>query len=82
MRVAELPGGRVLVVDAGGFPGSEFDTGATIVEPFLRSRKILHADVVAMTHAHPDHSGGMHRLLRHSSPREFWWTGVPGEGAS
>jgi hypothetical protein len=33
-----------------------------------------------MTHAHPDHAGGLAYLLEHHRPREFWWTGVPGEG--
>src|SRR5262249_37031566 len=79
--VAELPDGKVLVVDAGGFPGGEFDTGAAVVSPFLRTRKIGRVDALAMTHAHPDHSGGLAYLLAHHAPREFWWTGVPGEGA-
>jgi competence protein ComEC len=80
--VVELPGGRVIVVDAGGFPGGDFDTGAAVVGPFLWSRKILHPDALAMTHAHPDHSGGLPYLLAHLRPREFWWTGVPGEGVA
>src|SRR5206468_3315617 len=29
---------------------------------------------------HPDHSGGLPYLLAHFRPREFWWTGVPGDG--
>jgi competence protein ComEC len=78
--VAELPDGRVLVVDAGGFPGSDFDTGAAVVSPFLLTRKIRRIDALAMTHAHPDHSGGMPYLLAHHRPREFWWTGVAGSG--
>jgi competence protein ComEC len=80
--VAELPGGRVIVIDGGGFPGSDFDTGAAIVSPYLRARKIARVDAVVMTHAHPDHSNGLAYLLLHHRPREFWWTGVPGDGPS
>jgi competence protein ComEC len=80
--VAELPGGRVMVIDAGGFPGSDFDTGDAVVSPYLRARKIVRIDALVMTHAHPDHSNGLAYLLAHHRPREFWWTGVPGEGRS
>jgi competence protein ComEC len=77
--VVELPGGPVLVVDAGGFPASDFDTGVAVVDPFLHARKIRVADVVAMTHAHPDHAGGLAALLR-PGVRAFWWNGQPGAG--
>src|SRR5207249_5672422 len=42
--------------------------------------KVLRLDAVAMTHAHPDHFGGIGYLLAHFHPREFWWSGVPGSG--
>ena len=78
--VAELPDGRVLVVDAGGFAGSDFDTGAAIVAPYLATRKVRHVDALVMSHAHPDHSGGLAFLLRRYRPRELWWSGWPGHG--
>ena len=78
----ELPGGHALVIDAGGFPAGEFDTGDAVVSPFLRQRGILQPDALVMTHAHPDHAGGLAALLRRHRPREFWWTGVPGSGRS
>ena len=80
--VVELAGGHALVVDAGGLAGGEFDTGDGVVSPFLRQRGILRPDALVMTHAHPDHAGGLASLLRRHRPREFWWTGVPGTGPS
>lgn len=78
--VVELPDGRVLVVDAGGFPGSDFDTGRAVVAPYLATRKIRRIDALVMTHAHPDHFGGLASLVRGGRVKELWWTGRPGEG--
>jgi competence protein ComEC len=78
--VAELPDGRVVVVDAGGFPGSRFDVGRAVVAPFLRTRKIRRIDALVMSHAHPDHFGGMPFLIEHFRPRALWWSGAPGRG--
>ena len=79
--VVELPDGRVMVLDAGGFPASSFDPGAAVAGPYLWTRKIMRIDVLVMSHAHPDHAGGLAYLIEHFAPREFWWNGVPGEGA-
>jgi competence protein ComEC len=79
--VVELPDGRVLVVDAGGFPGSDFDPGGAIVAPFLRTRAIAHVDALVMTHAHPDHFGGLAALLDRPGAGELWWSGHAGAGA-
>jgi competence protein ComEC len=70
--VVELPGSKVLVVDAGGTAIGDFDTGEGIVAPFLRSRKILKVDYLLVSHARIDHYGGMRAIVNEFSPSEFW----------
>ncbi|MBM4260998.1 MAG: DNA internalization-related competence protein ComEC/Rec2 [Deltaproteobacteria bacterium] len=70
--VIEFPGSKVLVLDAGGTAVGDFDTGESIVAPFLRSRKILKADYLMVSHARIDHYGGMRALVKEFSPEEFW----------
>jgi competence protein ComEC len=76
--VIEFPGSRVLLIDAGGSAGGEFDTGGAIVAPFLRSRKILKADYVLVSHPRVDHYGGMRTVVEEFAPLEFW--SGPGKG--
>jgi len=69
------PQGRMLLVDAGGIPfwmHSELDIGEDVVSPYLWSRGIHQLDVVALTHAHADHMGGMAAVLANFHPRELW----------
>ena len=77
--VVELPGGKVLVVDGGGFGRSRFDVGERVVAPYLWSRRILRADVLVATHGDWDHQGGLHFLAREFAPRELWVSGREGE---
>lgn len=70
--VVELPGGKVLLIDAGGTASGDFDTGEAIVAPFLRSRKIVKVDYLMVSHARIDHYGGMRALVREFAPSEFW----------
>jgi competence protein ComEC len=60
------------VIDAGGFAVGDFDTGESIVAPYLRSRKILKIDYLLVSHARIDHYGGMRALAQEFSPSEFW----------
>jgi len=77
--VVELPGGKILVIDAGGTAAGDFDTGESIVAPYLRLRKILKIDYLLVTHARIDHYGGMRALAEEFSPSEFWSVGAKGE---
>jgi competence protein ComEC len=70
--VLELPGGRTIVIDGGGFARSRFDVGERVVAPYLWSRKILHLDAIAVTHGDWDHQGGLHFLAREFAPGELW----------
>lgn len=77
--VIELPGGRTVVVDGGGFARSRFDVGERVVARYLRTRKIMTVDVLVATHGDFDHQGGLHYLARELSPRELWIGGQPRE---
>jgi len=70
--VVELPGGKVLLIDAGGAATGDFDTGEAIVAPFLRSRKIIKVDYLLVSHARVDHYSGMRAIVAEFAPSEFW----------
>jgi competence protein ComEC len=62
--VIEAPGGRVILVDGGGFAdNAAFDVGQRIVAPFLRHQKIGAIDLVVLTHADADHLNGLLHVL-------------------
>jgi competence protein ComEC len=73
-----FPRGPLMLVDAGGIPSfgrtrkPGIDIGEEVVSNYLWSRSIRRLDVVAMTHAHEDHMGGMNAVLRNFRPRELW----------
>ncbi len=69
------PEGRTLLIDAGGLPQwmhSDFDLGEQVVSSYLWNRGIDHLDVVAITHPHADHLGGMPAVIANFHPRELW----------
>jgi competence protein ComEC len=69
------PEGRVLLIDAGGIPEwmhSDFDLGEQVVSSYLWNRGIDHLDVVAITHPHADHLGGMPAVMANFHPSELW----------
>jgi competence protein ComEC len=72
------PEGRTMLVDGGGFggnpqqPAPDFDIGEEVVSPVLWARGIRHLDVVALSHAHSDHMGGLPAVLSNFRPNELW----------
>lgn len=75
-----FPNGQTMLVDGGGLAGSEWskgmrsapDVGEEVVSPYLWSRGIKHLDVVALTHAHEDHLGGLPSVLENFRVDELW----------
>ncbi len=72
------PEGKTMLVDGGGFGGGprqaaqDFDIGEEVVSPTLWSRGIQRLDVVALSHAHSDHMGGLPSVLRNFKPDVLW----------
>jgi competence protein ComEC len=75
-----FPHGRTMLVDAGGELGtfhydgmrSGIDVGEDVVSPYLWSRGLKRIDVVALTHAHEDHLGGLPAIFENFRVGEFW----------
>ncbi len=74
------PGGKTLLIDGGGsfggFAGQELhvgsDPGEEAVSPYLWSRGFQKLDVVALTHAHQDHIGGLTAILQNFQVGALW----------
>jgi competence protein ComEC len=73
--VARLPGGQVMLIDGGGGLG-DLDLGQRVIAPFLWSQGLTRVDVVAASHRHPDHVGGLPFIARWFGPRQVWTNGV------
>ncbi len=81
------PDGKTMLVDGGGFGGGphqapqDYDIGEEVVSEVLWSRGIRRLDVVALSHAHSDHMGGLPAVLRNFHPAELWVGNNPRFGA-
>ena len=65
--LVRTPGGRSMLIDAGGSPtygSSTFDPGREIVVPALWRAGIRRLDLVVNSHPHEDHLGGIPAVLR------------------
>jgi competence protein ComEC len=75
-----FPDGQTMLVDGGGLAGSEWikgmrsapDVGEEVVSPYLWSRGIKRLDVVALTHAHEDHLGGLLSVIENFRVGQLW----------
>src|SRR6185295_8324300 len=74
----EAPHGHAALIDGGGSFDGSFDPGERVVEPVLRARGIDRLDVVALSHPHPDHLNGLHRVVQRFTVGALWQSGDDG----
>jgi competence protein ComEC len=82
-----FPDGKRMILDGGGIPTfanrpkPQLDVGEDVVAPYLWDRNIRSVDVVALSHAHDDHIGGLPALVSDFRPRELWTGATPDSSA-
>jgi len=70
----DLPDGRLMLIDGGGFVGSPVDPGVSVILPALRARRRSAIDVLVLSHPHPDHFMGLLAVAKALRVKEFWTT--------
>lgn len=69
--VVRLPGGKNILIDAGGLPDTDFDIGKNVVAKFLWANRIRELDLAILTHPDYDHMQGFDYLLEHFKIKKF-----------
>ncbi|HXB68367.1 MAG TPA: ComEC/Rec2 family competence protein [Candidatus Acidoferrales bacterium] len=78
-----FPNGQKMLMDGGGIPEfggrtrSQLEIGEDVVAPYLWNRGIRGVDIVALSHAHDDHIGGLPALIYDFRPKEIWTGATP-----
>ena len=76
--LVKFPTGEKMLIDAGDRTFSR-NYAESVLLPFFIRQNIRHLDVVALSHPHSDHIGGVPFLLENISIREIWEPNVDGK---
>ena len=75
--LVRFPGGGNMLIDGGGFSDSSFDTGKSVLAPFLYHERISNVDTVVLSHPHPDHLLGLIYIMNNFNVRQVWRSNLP-----
>lgn len=77
--LVRTPAGRFILIDGGGDAvrpdGSVSDPGKEAVIPFLEKQGVREIEAVVISHAHPDHCGGLRAVLKRFPVKAVYETG-------
>lgn len=75
----ELPDGRTVLVDGGGYESDRFNVGEAIIAPFLWQKRIWRLETLVVTHPHKDHYNGLPFVFDRFRPGQVIVNGDSGE---
>jgi len=68
--------GETMLIDGGGLFSKDFDTGRSIVAPFLWNKWIYRIDYLVASHPQRDHIKGLTYIVKNFSIGEIWTDGI------
>ncbi len=68
----EFPGYEKMLLDGGGFYNNISYIGENVVSPHLWHKKIKKIDLIALSHAHIDHIGGLFSIIDNFKVKQIW----------
>ncbi len=73
--VIQTPADKTLLIDAGRWT-QNYNSGSSVLIPYLESEGVDTVDAVILTHPHADHIGGMVSLLEQKPVRKIYHPGT------
>ena len=77
--LSELPDGRTVLVDGGGYESDRFNVGEALIAPFLWQKRLWRLDTLVVTHPHKDHYNGLPFVFDRFRPGRVIVNGDSGE---
>jgi len=79
--VIHTPQGKTWLIDGGGTPFSDYDTGTKVVLPYLYYKGVNKIEGIFLSHHHQDHREGLSELLKYMPAKAIWLPPLTGETA-